>query len=258
MGKSKTPTAPTVTAGQAAGETQAAHSAYDPQAAQLNYNIQSNQDYGTPAMTALYQSLFNQYNPQAAGLKNDLYSNLINSLSNPSGITDQQQQAVQNIRDRATQDLTRSLNTQANLGGGLYGGVNYDRVGRQVGNLQDQFANEDIQYQQQNQQNAIQNILRLMGINPEPGIVANQFQSPVADPTTVYQGNINQNQFAAQQQAAANASRQAMLGSLFQGLGTAAGMALGGPIGAGIGSKIGGSVAPSTGLSAGYSQYLGK
>ena len=238
MGKSKTSAPEKVSPQQSAADVLSARQSSDPGAAALNYQIQSDPNYGVGAMSQLYQNVFNQLNPQYQGANTNLYQNLLTGLNSPYAITPEQQGAVDRIRGRSTDELQRALNTQANLGGGLYGGNNFNRVGQQVGYLQDQFANEDINLiRQQDAQNK-HFLMQLMGMTPQPGVVANNYQSTVADPNVAYQGAINQNQYPAQQQAQQQASQNVLLGSLFQGLGTAAGGFFGGPAGAGVTSSL--------------------
>lgn len=223
MGGGKSPKPEKISATQTAQETAQAREQTDPRMAQLAFSILNNPEYGLVPTSQLYQKAFQTINPEATQAKGALYQNLLSQLQSPNYITPEEQAALDARRGQAQSELVRALNTQANLGGNLYGGINAQNVGRNVQELQNRFLTEDINLRQQNAMATKSLLLQLMGMTPEPGLVNPQYQSAAPDANAVYQGSINQAQEAARIQAQQQANRSALLQALLMGTGSAAG-----------------------------------
>ena len=133
--------------------------------------------------------------------------------------------------------MQRAIRERANLGGGLYGGRAEEQEARTVSELQQAFAEEDINREERNRMNALQGAITLLQLlYPNLQLTQPNFQSVVQDPNTLassllsqrgqnVQGSIASQQLA-QQQAL---SDSALYSALFQGLGQAGGGFLGNP-----------------------------
>lgn len=217
-----------------------------PRMAELSYNILSNPNYGLTPTTQQFENTRQTVFPQETAVRNQLAQNILQQLMSPTGITPEQQTGINSRRDLAQGNLVQALRTRQNLGGGLYGGRGALEESNAVADLQNQFAEADINRQQIAYQNSIQAALPFLQILfPDVNLTPPQFQSPVQDPNTYasslvsqrgqdVQANASAQALAAQQQA----SQSALYGALFQGLGTAAGGALGGPFGAALGGSL--------------------
>ena len=127
-------------------------------------------------------------------------------------------------RGLAQTNLVQALRDRANLGGNLYGGRSALDEGQQVADLQNQFAEEDIQREERAKLNSIQAAIPyLQLLFPDVNISSPQFSSPVQGADTYAGGLISQRGQNMQAQSSADASRSALYGALFQGLGSAAG-----------------------------------
>lgn len=220
---------------------------YDPQQAKLAYQIATDPATGIKPFTQYQENVRQEVFPQEQAVRGQLAQNIYQNLASPTGITSDQQAAIDARRQLAQNELVKSLRNRANLGGNLYGGNAIEDEGRQVAQLQNQFAEEDITRQERAKLNAIQGAIPFLQLLfPDVNLSAPQFQSAVQSPDTLASSLISQrgqdmNYNTAQQNASAQAlaSNNALYGALFQGLGTAAGGFLGGPAGAAAGGQAG-------------------
>lgn len=215
---------------QQAQEISAARDRTDPREAQRQFEILTNPQFGLGPTTQFLSQQRASLFPLEEAIKARLGQNILDSLSSPTGISPQQQQAIDARRGQAQDELTRALRTRSNLGGGLFGGRSQLTEQRAVQDLQNQFAEEDIAREERARLNAIQASLPLLQILfPEVGLSPPAFQSAVQNPNTLAQSLISQRGQDAQI-ADQNAQRQAALQSaLFQSLGNAAAASLRGP-----------------------------
>lgn len=230
--KSPEPEKPNV--GQQAQDITAARLATDPQLAQSAFNILANPQYGAGPTTQLLENIRQQVFPNQSQVSTQMSQNVLGQLQSPTGITPEQQQAINARREMAQGELVRALRNRSNLGGGLYGGISMDEEGRQVGNLQNQFAEEDINREMMARQQAIQNSIPIMQMLYGQQIQSPQFQSATMSPDS-YASSMNQYQNQLAQQQGNNSQ---LYSALLGGLGTAAGGFFGGPAGAMAGSKL--------------------
>lgn len=222
-----------VDVGNEAKDNAQAHIAYDPLLAQSNYNIAANPTYGQEAVTRLGEQTRQNVFPHETEVRNQLVQNILKQLISPTGLSPEQQAATDATRGKAQNNLTDALRTRANLGGGLYGGRSAKAEGQAVGDLQNQFATEDINRQDRQQLNNSQLALSILQmLYPNSGIQNPNFISPVASADAQYGGDVSQRGQNMTYQAQQDANQSALYQSLFGALGTAAGGALGGPIGA--------------------------
>ena len=199
-----------------------------PRAQQLSFDLMKDPNTGLLPTTQLQQDVRQQVFGEESSIKDALAKNVLSQLLSPTGISPEQQSAIDARRGTAQDELVRAQRTRANLGGGLFGG----RAGRAeeqgVSQLQQAFAEEDINRETLARQQAIQSALPFLQILfPEIGLSMPQFASPVASGDTALQAGSQQRGQDMSYQAQQEASRSAMLSSLFRGLGTAAGGALG-------------------------------
>ncbi len=237
MGK-KAPEPAKPNVGQQAQEITNAQIATNPQLAQSSYNIQANPEYGALPLTQLYESIRQQVFPQQYAVSNQYAQNALGQLQSPTGITPEQQAAITARRGQATGDLQRALRERANLGGNLYGGRSIEEEGRQVANLQNQFAEEDIDREERARLNSYQTALPLLQMLYNQQIQTPQFQSATMSPDSYSGAMQNYGNQMVQQQGNQSQLYSALLG----GLGTAAGGFFGGPGGALVGGRVGSKV----------------
>ena len=207
---------------------------YMPQAAQLQYDIQANPQYGMQATTQLAEDTRRNVLPNETAVRDQYVQNILAQLTNPNFISSEEQAYVDQARQRASGNLQESMRTQANLGGGLYGGRTQAAEARTMGDLQGQFAEQDIARRETNRLNTSQlatQILQLL--YPQSGIQQANFVNPVASADNQFSGAVSQRNMDAQIAMQNAANQSALYGSLFEGLGGAAGGALGGAFGAG-------------------------
>lgn len=252
MGKKTSSPEPIKSQEQIAQENLNAQISTLPRAAQVQYDILANPEYGLQAQTQLQEDVRRNVFGNENAVRDQLVQNILQQLQSPTGLTPEQQRAVDERRNLATQQFQEAQRTRSNLGGGLFGGRAASAEEQGLANLQNIFTEEDIARQERNRLNNQQiGLSILQSLFPQAQIAQPNFLNPVASPSTALQADVSRYQNEsnlAQQQAAQNAALQS---ALFQSLGTAAGAAVGGPAGAGIGSKLGkissGNV-PGTGI----------
>ena len=170
-----------------------------PRAAQLQYDVLNNPDYGLQATTKLQEDVRKALFPEETKVREQLVSNTFDQLLSPKGITSDQQIAQDAIRERAITALQEALRTRANLGGNLYGGRSQASEASDVGNLINTFAVQDIDRDERSRLNS-QNlgISILQALYPQSSIQNPQFINPVASADTQFSGAINENAAFAQ------------------------------------------------------------
>lgn len=165
---------------------------YGPQLAQQQYDLQAQ-------FAPMYRALVEQNFPQISTLSTQTQQ----GLESPAGLNAQQQSAQDAIRQRQRDELSRALNTQANLGGTLYGGRNQENVMRGQAELSNQYANSDIALQQQQRQQTMQELLslfQLAGFNVQQPTAPQFGQSVVPGGDLLYNALVqNQSNFGVQQ-----------------------------------------------------------
>lgn len=229
MGSKKSSSPAPVSAQQTAEDQLRAQIATLPGAAQTYYNIESNPDYGAKARTQLYESIRQELYPEETNVRNQLVQNVLSSLTSPTGITPEQQAAITARRQDAQNELIKAIRERANLGGKLYGGQSMTREAKAVADLQNQFAEQDINREYTARLNAIQSAMPLLQLlYPDMQLMNPQFINPVASGDTVYSGAVSQANTNAQLQAQQQANQNALYSALFSALGKAAGGLAGG------------------------------
>jgi len=225
-GVQQAPTTPAPDPSETAKQQYEARLKYDPLMARQQMQIQQEM---MPEQAQLYQSLFDRYYPQLArrqqAMQQELYpyqsqiveqgaQKALERLQDPSYMTPEEQAAQQAERARATENLQQAMRTQANLGGGLYGGRTQAKEAETVANLQNQFAIQDYQNRMQNAYQAQQALNPYMsilypqvGAQAQPGYQPYQYQSAVPDANTLYNAlyQASQPQYYAQQGSASPA-----------------------------------------------------
>jgi hypothetical protein len=197
---------------------------YDPMMAKSSYDILTNPDYGTGSLTKYLEEVRRQQYPNETNVRDILTQNILQSLQSPTGITPEQQAALTTRRGEAQNELTKALNTQGNLGGGLYGGTQFNRVADATRQLQNQFSEQDISRDQTNRNNAIASAMPLLQLlYPGSQITSPNFQSVVPSADTAYSGAINTRGQDLAYQAQQQANNNALYSSLFSGLGQGVG-----------------------------------
>ena len=227
MGSSKTPTvpsAPVKSAQEIANEQVQAQISAIPQAAALQHQVDTNPTYGIQAKTQLAEDVRQNVFPNEQAVRSQLVQNILASLISPTGITPDQQGALDARRGQATGELQRSMRERANLGGGLYGGRSAQSEARSVGELQQNFAIEDIDRQERARMNALSAAMPVLQLLfPEVGLVQPSYMNPVADPNSqlsAYTTGRGQDlSYISQRQQSQDALRSALYGSLGQAAG---------------------------------------
>jgi hypothetical protein len=191
-----------------------------PQAMQLSMDMANK--YMEP-YTRLQETTRQNVLPGESAVRSQMLQNILASLISPTGISPEQQQAMTARRGTAQDELIRTMRERANLSGGLFGGRAANAEEQAVGNLQNQFAEEDINRETTARLNAIQAALPALQILfPGINISTPQFQSAAPTGSDIYSGQINQSNTAAQLAQQQQASQNALYSALFQSLGSAA------------------------------------
>jgi len=230
------PQAPAPTVGETSAQVYQSKMQYDPQMAQLSYDILTNPNYGLGATTGYLEQQRQELFPGENQVRQALQQQVLQGLQSPTGLTPDQQASIDQRRALATSRMQEASRNNANLGGNLYGGRSQRAEMEDVGNLQNQFAEEDIAREMTARNNSIQAALPFLQILfPDVGLTPPQFESAVPSGGAAYQGllsargqdmNYAMNNAQLQQQAQNN--RTQLRSSLYQGLGSAAGGWLGG------------------------------
>lgn len=205
-----------------------ARAQYDPEAAKRQFDILTDPNYGILPFTQYQESVRQNVFPQEQAVRSQLAKNILANLTSSTGISPEQQAALDARRSTSQGELVKALRNRANVGGTLYGGNAGYEESRAVGDLQNQFAEEDIGRQERSRNNAIQGAIPFLQLLfPGVNIGAPNFQSPVQSADTYANNQTNQYNTDSQVAASANASQNALYSALFNGLGQAGGMALG-------------------------------
>lgn len=187
------PLQPTPSAGETASQIAEARLEFDPQIAAQQQQLS---EQFLPQQAQLQASLLQQFAPQAAGLQQEIRQEFsptqaalteafaqqgLERLQGGFGETPEELAALEAGRERQRQELTRSIRTRANLGGGLFGGRAARREEQAGTELEQAFATQDIARRQQGAQTALQfaipSIQQLFPQTQFPGLP--QFQQPV-------------------------------------------------------------------------------
>ena len=199
------PATPAPSATESAADIYQARLQYDPQMAALQWQTQ--QQY-MPQQAALYNSLYQQYYPEIArsqqALQRELYpfqsqlveqgaQDVMSRLQNPDYMTPEEQAALEAQRGQQLTQLQRSMQEQANMGGGLFGGRAQAAQSRDITNLLQSFETQDYQRRMGAAQAAQQAAIPYMQIMypqvgaQQPNISPYQYQSAVPDANALYQ-----------------------------------------------------------------------
>lgn len=194
--------------------------------AKLGYEIQANPEYGALPTTQLYEDIRRKVYGGESGVRDQMLANILANLQSPTGLTPEQQSALDARRGQAQSEVQKAMRERANLGGNLYGGKATWAEGRAVSDLQNQFATEDITRQEQARLNALQAALPALQIlYPEAQITAPQFQSPVASGNTALQTSASNYGTQVGYLNQVNQSNAAMRAAMWQALGEMGGSA---------------------------------
>jgi hypothetical protein len=232
------PTTAAPSAGESAAQIAEAKLKYDPQTAASDWAIQ--QQY-VPQQAALYSSLYNQYANQTAkaqqATQQELYptqSKILESgaadalarLQNPNYMSPQEQAAQDASRAKATSELQESMRNRANMGGTLFGGRSAQQENEGMGNLLNQFSQQDYSNRMQAGQAAQQALTPYMQIlypqigNQNQNVNSYQYSSAVPSADSIYNAMYQSSQ--PQQYASQNTDYLSQLLGIGGGLGTAA------------------------------------
>jgi hypothetical protein len=207
---------------ETASQTAQAQLEYDPQIANMMYQISANPQYGMQANTALEEQTRQNVFPQETAVRDQMLQNILANLISPTGISPEQQGAITARRGTAQDNLVQSMRERANLGGGLFGGRAANAEQLAVGDLQNQFAEEDINRETTARLNALQSALPALQILfPGVNIGSTNYQSSVPSADTAYSGQMGYANNQAQIQAQENQQNNSLYSSLFQNLGNA-------------------------------------
>lgn len=216
--------AKTPSAGETASQVAQASLQYDPQMAQLQYNILTNPNYGLGPTTQAFEQTRQELFPGEQAVRQALQNNVLQNLLSPTGMSAQQQGAIDTRRGTARTNLQDAMRNQANLGGGLYGGRAEQRESNAMVDLENQFATEDIAMDERSRLNAIQSALPFLSILfPEVGIQQPQFQSAVPNANNVFSAQQQTSQGNQQAQIAAANNRTALQSSMWNAVGQGVG-----------------------------------
>lgn len=205
-----------------------------PRAAELNFDVLTNPEFGLLPTTQAFEDVRQQVFPNENAVRTQLVQNILQQLTSPTGITSDQQQAIDTRRGQAQDKVTTALRTRANLGGGLFGGRAQNTEQKAVQDLQNQFVEEDVNREERSRLNNSQLALQVLNLLfPGSGIQTPQFINPVQSPDTTANADIAaRGQDISVQQAALN--RQAQLQSaLYESVGNVLGAGTGAAFGAG-------------------------
>jgi hypothetical protein len=199
-----------------------------PKAAQLQYNVLTDPTYGLTPTTQAYENTRQSIYPEETKVRNQLVQNILNELMSPSGLTPEQQAAQTALREKGVSDLQESMRTRQNLGGTLYGGRSARAEAENVGNLQNQFVNQDIAREEARKLNNSQLALSILQmLYPNSGIQSPSYINPVVSADNQFSTVQNANNTQAQIQQQQNEAQMALQSALWQSLGNVAGEAAG-------------------------------
>src|SRR3990167_4645280 len=199
-----------------------------PRTAQLGYEVLTNPQYGLTPTTRAYQQTRESVFPNESAVVNQLVQNVLRQLQSPTGITQEQQTAVDANRELAVSNTQRDLRNRANVGGNLYGGRSQYAEQQGTQQLRNQFSEQDIARQETSRLNNAQLALQIAQILfPGATLQPPQFINPVVNPNVQYQSNVWQRSQDIQN-TQDNLNRQAALqSSLYQALGQVTGSVIG-------------------------------
>jgi hypothetical protein len=203
MGGTKT----TIQAAPTTPAPSASESAASQFEAQLKYNPQLYEQYAKsyaqylPQITGTEMAVQQQYAPQLKALQEQMYpqqtqltealaGQALQRFQNPFGYTPEEQAALDAIRGRQQEQLVRGLRERANLGGGLYGGRAADTEQRALTEMQQAFAEQDINRRLMAGQQALQYatpVLQMQYPQVSPAQYPQYWQGAVPSADVLYQ-----------------------------------------------------------------------
>jgi len=192
-----------------------------PRAAQLQYDVLTNPEYGITPTTQAYESARGTVFPEQTNVRNQLVQNILQQLTSPTGYTPEQQQALDTRRGEAVTEAERSQRTRANLGGNLYGGRAQAAEQRDINQLQNQFATEDIEFQERQRLNTSQLALSIMQSLMGQQIQQPQYINPVVGANQQFSGAVGQRGQDIDYQIAQQQAQAAQQSALYEALGSA-------------------------------------
>ena len=136
---------------ETAAQSAEARLKYDPQLTQQSFDLSSQ-------YAPLYKALTEQLYPQLPTFSNQVTQ----QLQSPQGLTPEQSQAQQAIRQRAFDQSAQGIRESANLGGNLYGGRRELREDRARNELAQGFATQDIALNDVRRQQGVSNLQTLL------------------------------------------------------------------------------------------------
>jgi len=159
--------------------------ATNPRAAKQAFEIATNPEFGLEPFTKAIEQARSNVLPQESAVRDQLLQNILGNLISPTGISTDQQTAIDTRRGQAQSELQRAIRERANLGGGLFGGRSAQAENEAVRDLQFAFSEEDVNRNERASLNAIQAAIpALQVLFPEIGITAPQFTSPAPGANT--------------------------------------------------------------------------
>jgi hypothetical protein len=198
-----------------------------PRAAQVAFDIFTGPT-GLGATTAEQQRVRSELFPGESAVKEQMFSNILSNLTSPTGVTPEQQAAVDQRRGTAQSELQTALRDRANIGGGLFGGRSAKTGERAVSDLQARFSEEDINREETARLNALSAALpALQLLFPDVDLAQTSFLNPVPSPESSMNAQTQANQQITSQANTQTTSDTALLTALFGGLGSAVGGAFG-------------------------------
>lgn len=228
-GTSAPPAAPVKSAQEIANETVNAQISAIPRAAELNFQVAQNPQYGIQAQTQLAENVRQNVFPNEQAVRSQLVQNILANLISPTGISPKQQTALTARRGQARGELEQSMRTRANLGGGLYGGRSAAAETRSVGEQGQNFAIEDIDRQERARMNAFSSALPILQLLfPEVGLVQPSYINPVASPESQLSAYTTGRGQDLTYQAQKEANDTALRAALYQSIGSVVGKVAGG------------------------------
>lgn len=218
------PAAPAPSAQESARSVLQAQLETNPAAARQAFELATSPEFGVKPFTEFLEQTRAEVLPQEAQVREQMLSNILGNLISPTGISTQQQEAIDLRRGQAQTELQRAIRERANLGGGLFGGRSQKAETEAVRDLQASFAEEDIARQERARLNAIQAALPALSVLfPELNIQAPQFVSPAPSGTAALQAQTAARGQDINAAIQAQAMRNQLQSSLFGGLGQAIG-----------------------------------
>lgn len=228
--KKESPAPPVKSAQEIAAEQVRAQTESIPRAAELQFQVAQNPQYGIEAQTRLAEGVRQNVFPNEQAVRSQLVQNILANLISPTGISPEQQAAKIANQYNARKKLEESMRTRANLGGGLYGGRSAASEAESVGQLERGFAESDIDRDERNRLNALNAAFPVLQLLfPEVGLVQPSYLNPVTSPESQLSAYTTGRGQDLTYQAQMDANRKALQSALYQSIGSAIGGIAKGP-----------------------------